>query len=121
MKRRVLFILLLSMILAVQVGTVFAAGDIGAETMEQGEAIVTELDAQIESEEDVQVLSSDEVVSGTCGENLTWTLDLPSGVLTISGTGEMDNYYTSSSISTQKPWHSYKNNVNCKCKLDTSW
>lgn len=29
--------------------------------------------------------------SGTCGENLTWTLD-SSGTLTISGTGEMYNY-----------------------------
>ena len=31
--------------------------------------------------------------SGTCGENLTWTLD--GGTLTISGTGEMTNYYKS--------------------------
>ncbi len=29
--------------------------------------------------------------SGTCGENLTWELD-DDGVLTISGTGEMDDY-----------------------------
>ena len=29
--------------------------------------------------------------SGTCGENLTWTLD-SEGVLTISGTGEMEDY-----------------------------
>jgi len=31
------------------------------------------------------------VDSGTCGENLTWTLD-ENGLLTISGTGEMENY-----------------------------
>jgi len=31
------------------------------------------------------------VDSGTCGENLTWTLD-DQGVLTISGEGEMDDY-----------------------------
>ena len=30
--------------------------------------------------------------SGTCGENLTWTLDKTTGVLEISGTGEMYNY-----------------------------
>ena len=30
--------------------------------------------------------------SGTCGENLTWTLS-DDGVLTISGTGAMTNYY----------------------------
>ena len=37
--------------------------------------------------------TSDETVvdSGTCGDNLTWSLDT-SGVLTISGTGKMDNY-----------------------------
>ena len=39
-------------------------------------------------------------VSGTCGDNLTW--NLTDGVLTISGTGNMDDwdYYSSS------PWHS---------------
>ena len=31
------------------------------------------------------------IASGTCGENLTWTLD-SSGVLTVSGTGEMEGY-----------------------------
>lgn len=30
------------------------------------------------------------VESGTCGDNLTWTLD-DAGTLTISGTGDMDN------------------------------
>jgi hypothetical protein len=30
--------------------------------------------------------------SGTCGPNLTWTLDKATGILTISGSGEMDNY-----------------------------
>ena len=29
--------------------------------------------------------------SGTCGENLTWTLD-SEGTLTISGTGKMEDY-----------------------------
>ena len=36
--------------------------------------------------------------SGKCGTNLTWTLD-DKGTLTISGTGEMDNY------SSFAPWH----------------
>ena len=35
-------------------------------------------------------------ISGTCGDNLTWTLD-NEGTLTISGTGEMNNH----------PWSSY--------------
>lgn len=35
--------------------------------------------------------SAESVASGTCGENLTWSLD-NEGTLTISGTGEMNNY-----------------------------
>ena len=34
------------------------------------------------------------VDSGTCGSNLTWTLD-SEGTLTISGEGEMDGYLSS--------------------------
>ena len=37
------------------------------------------------------VWAAEIVDSGTCGENLTWTLD-SEGKLTISGTGEMENY-----------------------------
>ena len=41
--------------------------------------------------------------SGTCGDNLTWTLD-DNGTLTISGTGEMKNY--SGNLNQSAPWHS---------------
>ncbi len=40
------------------------------------------------------------VASGTCGKNLTWTLD-DQGTLTISGTGAM----------TASPWRKYGNNI----------
>lgn len=40
--------------------------------------------------------SSDDVISGTCGENLTWSVE--NGVLTISGTGPMENFFLAS------PW-----------------
>lgn len=40
-------------------------------------------------EEDEEVYGA---ASGTCGDNLTWVLD-EDGVLTISGTGEMTDYY----------------------------
>ena len=39
--------------------------------------------------------------NGTCGDNLTW--DLTNGVLTISGTGDMTNY--SSSSPNRAPWY----------------
>ena len=44
--------------------------------------------------------AADAPKSGTCGENVTWTLD-DAGVLTISGTGE----------ATEKPWLEYKDSI----------
>jgi len=46
------------------------------------------------------------IESGTCGTNLTWTLD-DEGTLTISGTGAMKSYSSSSSA----PWYSYRNSI----------
>ena len=45
-------------------------------------------------------------VSGTCGDNVVWSLNTTTGVLTISGTGAMRDFdsYTGSS-----PWYSYRN------------
>lgn len=40
--------------------------------------------------------------SGTCGEHLNWTLS-DSGTLTVSGVGNMTNYYTLS----DNPWYDY--------------
>ena len=45
------------------------------------------------------------VASGTCGENLTWTLS-DEGELTISGTGAMNDY-----SSTTAPWKDYNNQI----------
>ncbi|MBQ9880306.1 MAG: leucine-rich repeat protein, partial [Clostridia bacterium] len=50
--------------------------------------------------------AADVVGSGTCGENLTWTLD-SAGTLTISGTGAMTDYYGSG----EAPWK-YSNSYN---------
>ncbi len=44
--------------------------------------------------------------SGTCGENLTWTLD-ENGKLTISGTGEMEDFGRSN----YTPWYSYCSDI----------
>ncbi len=43
--------------------------------------------------------------SGTCGDDLTWTLT-EDGVLTISGTGAMEDYENSST-----PWSDYRNDI----------
>ena len=49
-----------------------------------GEDVVTENDAP--------AMSNEIVKSGSCGPNITWTLD-DSGLLTLSGSGDMDNYF----------------------------
>ena len=46
---------------------------------------------------------ADKTTFGSCGGNLTWTLD-DSGTLTIGGIGEMENFWSSSS----NPWDVYK-------------
>ena len=50
--------------------------------------------------------AAEEIGSGTCGENLTWVLD-DSGTLTISGTGLMDSWASSS----RTPWARIKNSI----------
>ena len=46
--------------------------------------------------------------SGTCGENLTW--DLTDGVLTISGTGAMENF-SSFNDYTRAPWYQINESI----------
>jgi hypothetical protein len=60
------------------------------------------------SEDDVTISASfitgsEYLASGTCGENLTWTLN-GNGVLTISGYGDMYNYENSG----ETPWKDYR-------------
>ena len=42
------------------------------------------------------------IIDGTCGTNLTWTLNTKDSTLTISGTGSMTNY------SSTAPWYDYR-------------
>ena len=46
------------------------------------------------------------VSNGTCGENLTWTLDTDSGVLTISGSGAMTDFSANSA-----PWYTKRSYI----------
>ena len=52
------------------------------------------------------VLFASAAYSGTCGENLTWTLD-DNGALTISGTGAMKDY----SYLSEAPWYNYRSEI----------
>ncbi|MCD8133831.1 MAG: leucine-rich repeat domain-containing protein [Clostridiales bacterium] len=51
--------------------------------------------------------STGSVYSGTCGENVTWTLDTETGLLTISGTGDMEDYESL----TDTPWYSLRETI----------
>ena len=50
---------------------------------------------------------SAETYSGTCGENVNWSLDTETGVLNISGTGEMTNYGYVPPV----PWWDHRGNI----------
>ena len=66
-----------------------------------------ELNESLEEKENVREDAANSVVaSGTCGDNLTWTLD-DTGTLTISGTGEMDDYLRTDDTSKCAPWKNY--------------
>ena len=45
--------------------------------------------------------------TGKCGENLTYTLDTDTGVLTISGSGKMTDWSSSNEV----PWYNYKTSI----------
>ncbi|MCD7861394.1 MAG: leucine-rich repeat domain-containing protein [Oscillospiraceae bacterium] len=49
---------------------------------------------------------ADDATSGTCGENVTWSLNTDTGVLTISGEGEMNNYAVAGT-----PWYAYRYSI----------
>ncbi len=48
-----------------------------------------------------------ETYSGSCGENLTWTFDTQTGLLTISGYGPMTEYNSSEDI----PWQDFREEI----------
>ena len=50
--------------------------------------------------------------NGTCGTNLQWTLDTETGLLVISGTGEMTNFAAGS-----QPWYQYRTHIT-GCRIE---
>ncbi len=53
----------------------------------------------------------DTLPSGTCGDRLSWIFDEDSGVLTISGDGEMWDFHFSQSSGIDSPWYSYRTQI----------
>ena len=49
--------------------------------------------------------------SGTCGDNLTWTYDVTTNTLTISGTGAMYDYETDPFDMNDGPWGTYASKI----------
>ena len=47
----------------------------------------------------------DTTIRGSCGENLSWSLNEDTGVLRISGSGEMNDYHSADGL--QAPWYGY--------------
>ena len=54
----------------------------------------------------IQPLPSNDIASGTCGTNLTWTL-YTDGELIIEGTGAMNNYSSTDEV----PWYGYETSI----------
>lgn len=53
-------------------------------------------------------------LSGSCGEDAQWNYDLATSTLTISGSGEMYNYYEYTSVTEAKeeaPWKFFRNDM----------
>lgn len=65
---------------------------VSSEAAVEGDEIKEDVLSEQRDEENVSSeVALSTVTSGTCGENLTWTLD-DAGTLTINGTGEMVDY-----------------------------
>ena len=55
----------------------------------------------------IKAIVDENVISGSCGENLNFSLNLETGVLSITGTGAMDNYNSNNSA----PWYSKRSYI----------
>ena len=104
MKKRIISLLMALLMLTSLLPTaVWAEGDTpeqaaaavmddGAEEMTEAETVEvpTELEADAEPEDGIALYNS--ATSGSCGDNVTWSYDANSCTLTISGSGDMEDY-----------------------------
>ncbi|MCI6830675.1 MAG: fibronectin type III domain-containing protein [Clostridiales bacterium] len=117
MKNKRLLALMLAGVLMMQSGAALAAEiDISdSEDVTEEIVISDDVDEVFQPVEDVQEEQAEEFVqaitvedgsivdSGTCGDNLTWTLD-DNGTLTIAGIGKMDNWSYDDDGGTNSPF-----------------
>ncbi len=72
--------------------SLISVGTYAEETSDNEIEIVDEMMEDETSDDSTDMTEEDGIIdSGTCGNDLTWTLDAD-GLLSISGTGDMDNY-----------------------------
>ena len=113
MKKRILASLLTLCIMGGMLPTASLAAELDATqpaTTQQLEEETTRAPAGAGMEGNSLTIASvnteeESVASGTCGENLTWSLE--DGVLTITGTGDMENYISYDGWYGAGPWNSY--------------
>ena len=129
MKKRILaFILCFALLAGMMPATVFAADaepdlaettPVVEEASEPEESTTPTVEEAPEAEESATETSEDgtktdgsteesKTLSGTCGDNLTWTLD-DEGTLTISGTGSMAGYTSKNPA----PWYDSRASIQC--------
>lgn len=88
--------------IAVEETITMDAISIAEETTVTEEALLTDENTVCQAVEIEEAVNAVTTVNGTCGENLSWSLE--NGVLTISGTGDMDNYLGFGYTSNKQPW-----------------
>ena len=93
MKRRFKRILSVLLVVVMIVGSAPLSGFAGLDLPNLADLFTLKADAATES--------------GKCGDNLTWSLDTDTGVLTISGTGDMYNWDYSDDV----PWYSNRSSI----------
>ena len=56
-------------------------------------------------------MPTDEIINGTCGYNLAWSYNKTKAILTISGMGEMEDYFYTYSDLPPAPWFPYQEEI----------
>ncbi|MCD8159908.1 MAG: leucine-rich repeat domain-containing protein, partial [Clostridiales bacterium] len=112
-KRLTALLLALAMCLSMLPASALAAetdGDEGGLYSDESDAGggVSAVSEASDTESGISAVSDDTTIldSGTCGDDLTWTLD-SDYALTISGTGAMTEWSSDSDI----PWYSYRSSI----------